>query len=192
MASPKLVARLVSLLALSSLGVGCYSTTPHRAQVASAAAPKECSAAIVDVFTRSGFIQLPTPLNLSMLFGPRIAGQYTSFMRTGAGVGVTIAPLAPGGECHVTLEALSPDVTCPAAFGNLSCDGTSGSVAMNAVNGDTYPMAASRMGTSSGPCPMSAPLMCDLSYAPGEDNDAAVDELARRLRVALSPAARLD
>jgi hypothetical protein len=31
-----------------------------------------------------------------------------------------------------------------------------------------------------------------MSYAPGADNDAAVDELARRVRVALGPTARVD
>jgi hypothetical protein len=33
---------------------------------------------------------------------------------------------------------------------------------------------------------------CELSYAPGEDNDAAVDELARRVKVALGPSARVN
>jgi hypothetical protein len=34
--------------------------------------------------------------------------------------------------------------------------------------------------------------MCDLSYAPGAENDAAIDELARRLQEALGARARVD
>ena len=91
-ASPKFGAPTLALLALSSLGmgVGCYSTTPHRVEVARTAAASECTDAISDVFARSGFIQLPTPRNLSMLFSARVGGPYSSFLSTGSGIGVTV------------------------------------------------------------------------------------------------------
>ncbi|HSZ82434.1 MAG TPA: hypothetical protein VLA14_09135 [Polyangia bacterium] len=187
MASPKLGARLVSLLALSWLGLGCYSTTPHRVQVATATAPKQCATAIADVFARSGFVQLPTPHNWSMFFGPRLGGPYSSFLATGSGIGVTLQN--EGGEagtCHVTLEALSPDVDCPG-----SRSGPSGT--LNCLRAGMPPDGSNGTGPSATPlCPIVPSMMCELSSAPGDDNDAAVDELARRLRAALSPTARVD
>ena len=45
---------------------------------------------------------------------------------------------------------------------------------------------------TSSPCPIVRPVMCELSYAPGADNDAAVDELARRLQAARGPGARIN
>ncbi len=41
-------------------------------------------------------------------------------------------------------------------------------------------------------CPMTGTFACRLSYAPGEENDAAVDELARRVRVALGGGAHVN
>jgi hypothetical protein len=149
--------------------------------------PPDCVATITDVFARSGFIQLPTPPNMSMFFGARIEGPYNSFLRTGTGVGVT---LRRGGEsqsaCQVTIEALSPDASCSDAHVPLAC----GHGAMNPVTGD---MIVAPTGNSSGspPCPIvGAPLMCELSYAPGADD--AVDELARRVQDALGPSGRVN
>jgi hypothetical protein len=194
MASSKLGPRMGALLALTSFGVavsgsvGCYSTTPHRVQVARQAAPQDCANAIRNVFSDSAFVQLPTPPNLSMLFTPRLAGPYSSFMRTGAGVGVTIDPVgAADGACHVTLEALSPDVSCSDAFVPVSCASSNGTtMSMNAVTGGMIAVGNDARGMLPA-CPMMAPLMCQLSYAPGESNDAAVDELGRRLQAALGP-----
>jgi hypothetical protein len=187
MASPKLGARLVSLLALSWLGAGCYSTTPYRAQVESVAAPKQCMAAIADVFARSGFIQLPTPQNWSMFFGPRVGGPYSSFLATGSGIGVNVqTDAAHTGACHVTLEALSPDIDCPG-----SQNGPSGT--LNCRRADMPADGANGVGPSGTPmCPIVPSMMCELSSARGDDNDAAVDELARRVRAALSPPTRVD
>jgi len=186
MASPKLGARLVSLLALSWLGLGCYSTTPHRAQVESVATPQECSTAIADVFARSGFVQLPTPHDWSMFFGPRLGGPYSSFLATGSGIGVDIrTDVQHMGACHVTLEALSPDIGCQGSesgpSGTLNCRR-----ADMPADGNGLAPSTTRM------CPVVPSMMCELSSARSDDNDAAVDELARRLRAVLDPSARVD
>ncbi len=189
MASPKLGARLVSLLALSWLGAGCYSTTPHRAQVASVAAPRRCSAAIVAVFERSGYVQLPTPHNWSMFFGPRLDGPYGAFLATGSGIGVTVQnDGGDAGTCHVMLEALSPDVGCPGRDDAPAAVSNCRRVSMPA---DGPGRGAAAM-TSTALCPIAPSMTCELSSAPGDDNDAVVDDLARKLRAVLSPAARVD
>jgi hypothetical protein len=187
MASPKLGARLVSLLALSWLGLGCYATTPHRAQVESVATADECSAAIAEVFARSGFVQLPTPRNWSMFFGPRVGGPYSSFLATGSGIGVNLqTDREHTGACHVTIEALSPDIGCPG-----SQSGPSGT--LNCRRADMPGDGSHGVGPSSTPmCPVVPTMTCELSSAPGGDNDAAVDELARRVRAMLNPSARVD
>jgi hypothetical protein len=188
MAASRYRGRTLATLAAASLGVasGCYSTTPHRAQVASSAAPRECTAAIADVFARSGFVQLPTPPDMSMFFAARLQGPYTSFLRTGAGVGVKLdAQAASAGTCNVTLEALSPDVDCPEAHAPLACVAEGkGPIMMDPITG--YAVSPPMRNAASMPaCPITGALSCKLSYAPGADNDAAVDELARRVRVAL-------
>ena len=171
-----------------ALAAGCYSTTPHRAQFATQATPKACSAAIGDFFANVGFVQLPTPPRLSMLFTARVSGPYTSFLRTGSGVGVTVNEGHADSEtCDVTLEALSPDANCADAHSPLSCVGANGSVMMDAVTGNTVSLPPGGNGPLSA-CPIVAPVTCELSYAPGDDNDAAVDDLARRLHAALRQA----
>jgi hypothetical protein len=191
MASSKLEPRMRALLALTSLGlavsgsVGCYSTTPHRVQVATRAAPADCASAIKDVFARSGFVELPTPARLSMFFTPRTKGPYSSFLATGSGIGVTVRDPKGAGTCDVTLEALSPDVGCPGAAsgpsGTLNCQR------------ESAPSEGSKYGASYTPaCPVVPLVTCDLSSAPGEDNDAAVDELGRRLQAALGPRASVN
>jgi hypothetical protein len=169
-------------LVLLGLGLGaCYSTTPHRAQVATPAAPRACADAVSSVFARSGFVQLPTPPRLSMFFGPRMSGPYSSTLTAGTGVGVTIDPAAlADGTCHVTLEPLSPDVNCvgtsPAPF---SCRKPESPEPRGSWwSRDNEPPVL---------CPITQTPICDLSYAPGADNDAAVDELARRVRETLGP-----
>jgi hypothetical protein len=178
---------MLTALAAAWLGLasGCYSTTPHRAQVASNVATHDCTAAIGDVFTRSGFIQLPTPPRLSMLYGARTSGPYSPFMTTGAAVAVTIAP-NNGGACHVTIEAVSPDADCVPNVGGVT--GTTNCRPQGEPAAPPYPN-----GTFAGPaCPTVPVQVCELSYAPGADNDAAVDELARRLQAALGPSARVN
>ena len=41
-------------------------------------------------------------------------------------------------------------------------------------------------------CPVVPSIMCELTPAPGADNDAAVDELARRVQAALGPSGRVN
>jgi hypothetical protein len=190
MASPKLGARRLAVLAMAplALAVGCYSTTPHRAEVASSATAHDCGAVIADVFARSGFIELPTPPNLTMFFAARTTGPYSSFLSTGAGVGVTLQQRDQD-ACHVTLEALSPDASCPGTQGGLS--GTLNCRQLNAPG--TPALAAPGYGVSSEPpCPVVGPPICELTSAPGRSNDAAVDELARRVQIALGGGAHVN
>jgi hypothetical protein len=184
MSASKLGARFLTVLATAAVGFasGCYATTPHTAHVASSAEPRSCTSAIADVFSRAGFVQLATPPNVSMFFSPQLTGPYSSFLRSGTGVGVNIDSESAGaGVCNVTLEALSPDVNCPEMHEPLSCGGGGG---MDEVTGMRTWLGT---GNASGspPCPIVRTPTCKLSYAPGEDNDAAVDELARRVQVAL-------
>src|SRR5450432_1435981 len=190
MASSKLGPRMQTLLALTSLGLavsgsmGCYSTTPHRVQVARQAVPVDCDNAIKDVFARSGFIQLPTPPRLSMFFTPRMEGPYTSFLRSGSGVGVTRAT-SDAGICDVTLEVLAPDAGCAGTPSGVS--GT-----LNCRRADA-PAESASYGSSPMPvCPLIPLVSCEMSSAPGEDNDAAVDELGRRLQAALGPSGQVN
>jgi hypothetical protein len=174
---------------------GCYATTPHKAEIASQASSQaDCAEAVAQVFDRSGFVQLPTPANWSMFFAVRTTGPYTSFLRTGAGVGVNVNQAGEGaGTCHVTIEALSPDANCPEGHTPLTCDAPNGGIWTNAVVGGPFTQEARPTpGATRNLCPVVPPLSCEMSYAPGADNDAAVDELARRVRVALGPTARVD
>jgi hypothetical protein len=172
-----------------SLG-GCYSTTPHRAEVATPATANVCEATIRNLFAQSAYIQLPSPPQVSMFFAPRIRGPYTSFLEFGTGVGVTINSAAAGnGICQVTIEALSPDAGCGNGYGSPSM--------MMCQDARAHPFAPSPMEGAGvqgqlTPCPVTPPLACELSYAPGANNDAAVDELARRLQAAFGPKARVN
>jgi hypothetical protein len=178
---------LAPLVVVALVGMSaCYSITPHRAQVVTRAAPRACADAVGEVFARSGFVQLPTPPRLSMFFGPRLSGPYSSTLAAGTGVGVTIDPAAlAGGTCHVTLEPLSPDANCVGAWPTpFSCRRAEVPLARGpGWHRDSEPQM---------PCPVTQTPMCDLSYAPGADNDAAVDELARRVRETLGPQARVN
>jgi hypothetical protein len=177
--------RTLAALAAVSLGLaaGCYSATPHRAQVASNAAPRECSAAVADVFARSGFVQVATPPKMSMLFTPRTSGPYSSFLSTNTAVGVTLRPGLGADTCEVTIEALSPDVDCPpppnGTSGTLNCQRQDSPMHLT-PNGPGFGASPSMSA-----CPTVPQPNCPLTYAPGADNDAAVDELARRVQVAL-------
>ncbi len=191
MAAPQPRVRIAALIAPVSLvlALGCYSTTPHRVQIASKATPKDCANAISDVFTRSGFIQLPTPPKVTMFFAARMGGPYSSFLSTGSGVGVTLHhEQSDESICHVTLEALSPDVGCPG-----SETGSSGTLSCRRPGAPGRPGGLARNGASDEAlCPLVPGPLCEMSYAPGEDNDAAVDELARRLQAALGPSGRVN
>jgi hypothetical protein len=197
MASSRLGARLLPRFAAGLVALaGCYATTPHKAELASQAASQgDCAKTVAEVFDRSGFIQLPTPANWSMFFAVRTAGPYTSFLRTGAGVGVNVSQAGQGaGTCHVTIEALSPDANCPEGHSPLACDGPNGGIWTNAVVGGPG-IGDPRAVPAGGPrqiCPAVPPMGCELSYAPGTDNDAAVDELARRVQAALGPISRVN
>ncbi len=172
-----------------SLG-GCYSTTPHRAEIATPATPNVCESTIRNLFAQSSYVQLPSPPHVSMFFTPRMRGPYSSFLEFGTGVGVTIdAAAAQRGTCQVTLEALSPDAGCGNNYDSPSM------VSCQAARAQTFtPVGQGAPGglQRSPPCPVTPPLACELSYAPGAENDAAVDELARRLQVALGPAAKVN
>jgi hypothetical protein len=186
MAASRFGGRTLAVLAAASLGLaaGCYSATPHVAQVASSAAPRECSAAIADVFARSGFVQVTTPPKMSMLFTARVTGPYNSFLGTNTAVGVTFRQGTD--TCDVTIEAVSPDVDCPppqnGTSGTLNCQraDTGSIVTPNGVLSPLLPL-----------CPTVPQPTCELTYAPGADNDAAVDELARRVRIALGGEGRV-
>src|SRR5262249_54919351 len=106
--------------------------------------------------SRAGYIQLSPPRRYSMFFAPRTSGPYQPSLRSGAGVGVSFPDPDPSGNCHVVLEALSPDVGCPQ------------------YQEPTVPTA------------------CEMSYARGDHTDAAVDELARRVRETLGPRASVN
>jgi hypothetical protein len=190
MTASRLVSRRLAILATVGLGLasGCYATTPHRAQASSPVAQGDCARTVSTVFANSGFIQVPPPPKVSMLFTPRIGGLYTPFLRTGAGVGVTLNQSEPT-SCHVTIEALSPDSSCTLLGAPLLCNGNTGPVAMDQVTGAMTPVPD---GTLSLPACPATTLLCELSYAPGPENDAAVDELARRVQAALGAAARLN
>jgi hypothetical protein len=188
MAAMKLGARSLAAVAMAWLGLapGCYSMTPHRAEVAKKATPHDCTATIEEVFARSGFVQVPTPPKLSMLFTARTSGPYSSFLSTNAGVGVTVRQKAGDqGVCQVTIEALSPDVNCPG-----SMNGPSGTLNCQRQGSPIEPAVWSSSGGPATllPCPTVPQPTCELTYAPGEENDRAVDELARRVQVALGGA----
>jgi hypothetical protein len=167
-------------LCLLGAASGCYESTPHRVQVASAS-PATCAPVITQVFAQAGFVQLSTPRGLSMFFAARSGGPFDSFLRTGAGVGVTFARESSVGTpgCDFALEALSPDVSCPGA------ERYGASMAPDAVLA-RRPSAANWVV----PDPMNGTALCDFTSARSPDNDAAVDELARRVRVALGPGTR--
>jgi hypothetical protein len=188
MAARRFGGRTLATLALGSLGLaaGCYSATPHRAEIASSNTPVRCASVVADVFARSGFIQLPSPPKVSMLFGARTSGPYSSFLTTGSGVGVTLTGDNGGSSCHVTIEALSPDVACHDAHTPLTCGGG----AMDVITGEKIASSGNWSGTP--PCPEIGQTMCELSNAPGAENDSAVDELARRVQMALGPAATVN
>jgi hypothetical protein len=197
MAALRFGGRTLAALAVVSLGLaaGCYATAPHRAQVASSTTPMRCAAVVADVFARSGFVQVARPPDLSMLFAARTTGAYTSFLTTGSAVGVRLTGSDTGsGSCQITLEAVSPDANCVDVHAPLTCSTAGvGTVAMDAVTGNTAAAPVNAPGMAYAPaCPVVRPLLCQLSYAPGAENDAAVDELARRVQSALGPAATVN
>jgi hypothetical protein len=184
----------LAVLALAALGLGaaCYATTPHVAQVSTASqADANCAVttdAIRDVFARSGFVQLPRRGQLSMLFGARTGGPYSSFLTTGSGVGVNVER-ATDGTCHVAIQAVSPDASCP---GNeVDSSELMGCQQQGAPSTPVRlsPSFAAPSGRLCAPLPT---LTCELTYAPGADNDAAVDELARRVQAELGARGRIN
>ena len=123
-----------------------------------------------------------------MFFAARTGGPYNSFLTTGSGVGVTLRQEnGDDGTCRVTIEALSPDPSCSDVHGPFACQGG----AMDATTGAVV-VATAGNGSGSPPCPIVRPLICDLTSAPSTDNNAAVDELARRVQVALGSSGRVN
>jgi hypothetical protein len=168
-------------------GAGCYETTPHRVEVAARVAPTDCADTIAGVFAGAGFVQLPAPPRTSMFFGPRISGAYSSLLRSRSGVGVNVTNAAGAeGECHVTIEALSPDAGCPGSEMRGGGPPLLCSVVRAPYGGTLTPTGDPACGVSA------PPAFCELTSAPSPDNDAAVDELARRLRLALGPKSRVN
>lgn len=170
------------------LGAGCYATTPHRGEAASNAGARSCAEAVIEVFSDSGFAALAAPPDLSMLYEPRASGSRGASMSAGAAVAVKIgAPAGAAGSCHVTLEAVSPDVDCPAPqssmFSEPRCQARN-------VSQPAPPIASGEYLVPE--CPARPVVACKLSYAPGAQNDAVVDELARRLQSALGPTGSVD
>jgi hypothetical protein len=183
MSPSKLGARFLAVLATAAAGLasGCYATTSHKAEVALNVAPRACTNVVAGVFADAGFKQVPTPPRMSMLFAAKTSGLYDSFLTTGTAVGVTVVQGMGADTCHVTIEAVSPDVNCPEMHGPLRC----GYGGMDEVTGTrTY---IGPISPGSPPCPIVRPAVCELSNAPGEANDHAVDELARRVQSALGP-----
>jgi hypothetical protein len=184
MVALRFAGRTVVALALASLGVtsGCYSSTPHRVQIVSGATPNECWSVVGAVFTDAGFSRkMPTPPNLSMLFGARTSNPDGFGVRTSSAVGVMIRDGAPSGpSCKVTLEMISPDVDCTASVnlgaGVATCQPPSSAQPSPPLSSGQYLVPV---------CPPTPVHNCKLSYAPGAENDAAADELARRVQVAL-------
>jgi hypothetical protein len=163
----------VAVLVCAVTTGACYSTTPHRAEVASAADAQTCARAVGDVFAQSGFVDLPAPAPYSMLFGARWSGEYNSYLANDTAVGVVFAENASSpGSCRVILEAVSSDPSCESP--------------------SSPTLWRSPLWDPAGPSFPGVRTYCKLSYAPGEHNDAAVDELARRLRVALGAQASVE
>jgi hypothetical protein len=160
------------------LSAGCYETTPHRVEVAARVSSTDCAAAVRGVFAGAGYVQLPSPPRTWMLFSPRQTGAYSSQARSGSGVGVTYAGSeADPDDCHVMLEALSSDANC------AGTEQLSGVSTMCGGKLDrTWPAE----------CLVGPEMTCELTSAPSPDSDAAVDDLARRLRAALGPRTRVN
>jgi hypothetical protein len=178
MAALKFGGRTLAMLAMASLGLasGCYSLTPHQAQVSSNVAPRACSSAVADVFAQSGFVQVSTPPTMSMLFTARTSDQYSTFLPTNTAVGVTLRQGLGADTCEVTIQAVSQDVSCPGSLnGSAHSSNFERTAPPNEVMVPSVPQHA-----------------CVMTYAPSARNDAAVDELARRVRVALNGEARVN
>jgi hypothetical protein len=160
------------------VSAGCYETTPHRVEVAARVASPDCAATVRGVFAGAGFVQLPSPPRTWMLFAPSGAGPSSSLRTSGAGVGVTFSGSeGQSDDCHVTLEALSSDASCPKS---------------QSVGGGPVMCGGPVLRMAPAQCLVAPEMMCQLTSAPSPDNNAAVDDLARRLRVALGPKSRVD
>jgi hypothetical protein len=161
----------VAVLVCAVTTGACYSTTPHRAEIASPAPSHDCLSAVANVFEDAGYVRRSPPPGLSFFYGP----PFVSSRVSESGIGVTVPQdELEQGRCHVILEALSPDASCsPAAEASLTAGTGAWAVPPRLVS----------------PPP---PRACNLSYAPGAENDAAVDDLARRLRIALGATAQVD
>jgi hypothetical protein len=164
---------LVLGLFVCGANAACYEATPHRVVVTSHVRDTNCAAAVAKVFARSGFIQLPTPPRLSMFFGARVSGPYSSLLKSGAGIGVTFENDDARAGCRVALEALSPDVSCPGA--EMGPDGFPGCRRQGMLPEPPF-------SSTERPCPTTPATACELTPARSPDNDAAVDEIARRLQ----------
>jgi hypothetical protein len=175
-----------SAIAALALLAGCYATTPHRAEVTAAEERATCNGAVGDVMTRAGLVPLTPPPRYSMLFGPRVTGQGLSYNKAPArGIGVVIRETSgeagPHG-CSVTLEAVSTDASCPAASEPIECEG-----AYAAAPSAPPPPYAATWSSPAG-CNL-GPRTCEMAPVPG--HDSTVDDLARRVRDALGPGARV-
>jgi hypothetical protein len=170
-----------------ALLAGCYATTPHRAEVT---APREravCDSAVGDVMTRAGLVPLTPPPRYSMLFGPRTSTPSAAPDKPAlTGIGVVVREAARGADrgCSVTLEAVSTDASCPTVE-PPECY-TQYTRAPSQFG--TPPYSAAGSSNAPGACGL-GPLTCEMGEVPGLES--TVDDLARRVRDALGPTARV-
>jgi hypothetical protein len=115
---------------------------------------------------------MQTPNGFTAFFAPRGGVGELQRRRAGFGVGVVVHEgFAEGGGCRVVLEALSTEASCP------EVESTECSSMRSAWEAPTLRSCQSDVTT------------CQMSSAPGAENDAFVDDLARQLRETLGSTA---
>jgi hypothetical protein len=131
-----------------------------------------------DVFTRAGWVLLPPPPGLTYLFAPRTTGPFFAKLRTGSAISVTLTQEGDADDsvCRVVVEAVAPDPSCPEDE-PIEC------LNPNLPMASAPPPASDSTNYSMQCRPW--PPMCPFTAAPTPQNDAMVDELARRIRTAL-------
>jgi hypothetical protein len=159
------------ILAAVGLVAGCYATAPRRVVIAAPAWSRDCTETVAGVFTRAGYVPMPTPQGYTAFYAAREGSNQLRRERVARGIGILVTRDAEG--CRVVLEALSTDGAC--------------------LDEEAYwcGLPDPRVGPTFMPCPLWQSF-CEMTPTPAIERDTSFDDLARKVRVALGAEPRVD
>jgi hypothetical protein len=174
------------LCAVCLAASACYEMQPRRIAVNTPPRDGTCAEAVASVFTAYGYVPVASHAGPPLLFTPRAATFDSTTNHLGWAIGVWMDDPGDSSEgCQLELEAVSNDGDCTES--TAQCQGSSptfaGQTTMPEVSG--HPGYGPNVAHAEPSCYTRLQLGCPFTPVRGASYDAAVDDIARHLRVVL-------